>query len=171
LFYIVATLAPHRKTAAQVSCLFDRRRCSVDGINMREFNQNLIAEFRANGGKLSGRLANSHILLLTTTGARSGQPRIVPLGYGQDGGRLVVVAANAGAPAHPDWYYNLVAHPDVTVELGSERFAAHATVAQGAERADLLNRQASIVPWLPAQQEKTSREIPIVVLWRLEPTE
>ncbi len=135
---------------------------------MGEFNRNLIAEFRANGGKLSGRLANSHILLLTTTGAKTGQQRTVPLGYGEDGGRLIVVAANAGAPAHPDWYHNLTAHPDVSVELGAERFPARARTAEGSERDDLIARQAEIVPWLPAQQEKTSREIPIVILERTD---
>jgi deazaflavin-dependent oxidoreductase (nitroreductase family) len=132
--------------------------------DMREFNQALIAEFRANGGKLGGRLANSHILLLTTTGAKSGLPRTVPLGYGNDGGRLIVVAANAGAPSHPDWYRNLVADPVVTVELGGERFHARATTAAGAERESLVARQAEIVPYLAAQQEKTSREIPIVII-------
>ncbi len=135
---------------------------------MGEFNRTLIAEFRANGGKLSGRLANSHILLLTTTGARTGQQRTVPLGYGEDGGRLIVVAANAGAPAHPDWYYNLNAHPDVSVELGAERFPARARTAEGSERDHLIARQAEIVPWLPAQQEKTSRLIPVVILERTD---
>src|SRR5262249_19240167 len=118
-------------------------------ILMKEFNRALIEEYRANGGRLSGRLANSSILLLTTLGARSGQPRRVPLGYGRAGDRIVVVAADAGADAHPDWYYNLVAHPEVTIELGSERFQARASTAVGAEREQLLARQAEIVPWLP----------------------
>lgn len=135
--------------------------------NMAEFNQNLIEEFRANGGKLSGRLANSHILLLTTIGARTDKERVTPMGYGMDGDRYIVIAANAGAPAHPDWYYNLVAHPDVTVEVGAERFAARARVAEGAERESLLARQMDIVPYLPAQQEKTSRQIPLVVIERV----
>ena len=135
-------------------------------LNMADYNRALIAEFRANSGKLSGQLANSHILLLSTTGARSGQERVTPLGYGMDGDRYVVVAANAGAPAHPDWYHNLLAHPDVTVEVGPERFAARARIAEGAEREGLIARQAEIVPWLPAQQAKTTRQIPIVVLER-----
>ena len=135
-------------------------------MDMHEYNRALIAEFRANGGVLSGQLAKSHILLLTTTGAKTGLERIAPLGYGRDGERLVVVAANAGAPTHPDWYRNLVAQPEVTVEMGSERFSARARTAEGAEREDLIARQAEIVPWLPAQQEKTTREIPIVVLER-----
>jgi deazaflavin-dependent oxidoreductase (nitroreductase family) len=135
-------------------------------INMADYNRALIEDFRANGGKLSGQLANSHILLLTTTGARSGQERVTPLGYGMDGDRYIVVAANAGAPAHPDWYYNLLAQPLVTVEVGAEHFRARARIAEGAEREGLLARQAEIVPWLPAQQAKTTREIPIVVLER-----
>lgn len=136
-------------------------------LNMSEYNRALIEEFRANGGALSGRLANSHILLLTTTGAKTGQERVTPLGYGMDGGRYIVAAANAGAPAHPDWYHNLLAHPEVTVEVGPERFAARASTAEGAERERLLARQAEIMPWLPAQQEKTSRRIPLVILERV----
>ncbi len=139
----------------------------MENIDMREYNRALIEEFRANGGKFSGRLANSSILLLTTIGAKSGQPRTMPLGYGKDGDRLVVAAANAGAPAHPDWYFNLVANPEVTIEVGSERFQARARTAEGAEREQLLARQAEIVPWLPAQQAKTVREIPIVVFERI----
>lgn len=139
----------------------------MENIDMREYNRALIEEFRANGGKLSERLANSSILLLTTIGAKSGQPRTIPLGYGKDGDRFVVVAANAGAPAHPDWYFNLVAYPEVTIEVGSERFQARARTAEGAEREQLLARQAEIVPWLPAQQAKTDREIPIVVFERI----
>ncbi len=135
-------------------------------MDMRAYNDALIREFRENGGRLSGQLANSHILLLTTTGARSGLPRTVPLGYGKDGERFVVVAANAGAPAHPDWYYNLLAHPEVTVEVGDERFEARASVAAGTERERLLGRRAEIVPWFDAQQQKTSREIPLVVFER-----
>lgn len=135
-------------------------------MDMADYNRALIEEFRANGGKLSGQLANSHILLLSTIGAKSGQERVTPLGYGMDGDRYIVVAANAGAPAHPDWYYNLVAQPLVTVEVGAERFQARARVAQDSEREGLLARQAEILPWLPAQQAKTTRQIPIVVLER-----
>ena len=137
-----------------------------DVTDMRAFNRTLIEEYRATGGKLSGQLANSKLLLLTTIGARSGLARTTPLGYGMDGDRIVVVAANAGAPAHPDWYHNLRAHPLVTIELGAERFQARADVAEGAERARLVAHQAEIVPWLAAQQQKTSREIPIVIFAR-----
>ncbi len=134
--------------------------------NQHDFNQALIAEFRANDGKLSGQLANSHILLLTTVGAKSGQQRTTPLGYGIDGECIIVIAANAGAPAHPDWYYNLRANPNVTVELSAERFPARATTAVEADRDRLIARGAEILPWFAAQQQKTSRQIPLVILER-----
>jgi deazaflavin-dependent oxidoreductase (nitroreductase family) len=131
--------------------------------DMRAYNDNLIAEFRANGGKLSGRLANSKLLLLTTTGARTGQPRVAPLGYIREGGRYAVIGGNAGADRHPDWYHNLLAHRCVTVEVGAERFEATARVATGAERERLI----PLFPYFAAQQEKTQREIPVVVLERV----
>lgn len=131
--------------------------------DMRVFNETLITEFRANGGKLSGRLANSSLLLLTTTGARTGQPRVTPMGYVRDGERYAVIAANAGADKHPDWYHNLLAQPRVVVEVGSERFAAMARVATGDER----ERLAAMIPYFAAQQVKTERVIPVVVLERI----
>ena len=134
-------------------------------MNMREYNARLIEEYRANGGKLSGQLANSQLLLLTTTGAKTGQERVTPMGYRLDGDRIVVIAADAGADKHPDWYYNLLAHPEVTVELGAERFPARAIMANAAERERLI--QANVVPYFPAQQDKTSREIPFVFLDRI----
>ena len=114
-------------------------------MNMREYNARLIEEYRANGGKLSGQLANSQLLLLTTTGAKTGQERVTPMGYRLDGDRIVVIAANAGAHQHPDWYYNLLAHPEVTVELGEERFAAHAVIANAAERERLIHGECRAV--------------------------
>ena len=94
--------------------------------DMRAFNETLITEFRANGGKLSRRLADSSLLLLTTIGARTGQPRVTPMGYVRDGVRYAVIVANAGADKHHDWYHNLLAHPRVVVEVGNERFEATA---------------------------------------------
>ena len=135
-------------------------------MDMREYNARLIEEYRANGGRLSGQLASSQILLLITTGAKSGQERVTPMGYRLDGERIVVIAANAGAHTHPDWYHNLVAYPEVTVELGAERFPARAIVAGAAERERLI--AANVVPYFPAQQEKTSREIPFVFLERTQ---
>jgi deazaflavin-dependent oxidoreductase (nitroreductase family) len=138
-------------------------------MNMRDYNEQLIAEYHANGGKLSGQLANSQILLLTTTGAKSGQERVTPMGYRLDGDRIVVIAANAGAHKHPDWYFNLLAYPNVRVELGEEHFPAHAVIANASERERLMT--ANVVPYFPAQQEKTSREIPFVFLDRASDAE
>ena len=131
--------------------------------DMRAFNETLIAEFRANGGKLSGRLANSSLLLLTTIGARTGRPRVTPMGYVRDDERYAVIAANAGAHKHPDWYYNLLAHSGVVVEVGSERFEATARAAEGDERERLI----AMIPYFAAQQVKTQRVIPVVVLERV----
>jgi len=128
--------------------------------DMRAFNETLIAEFRATGGKLSGRLATSSLLLLTTIGARTGLPRVTPLGYVRDGERYAVIAANAGAHTHPDWYHNLLAHPRVVVEVGSERFDATARTAERDER----ERLVALIPYFAAQQVKTQRMIPVVVL-------
>ena len=128
------------------------------------YNQSIIAQFRANGGKVDGR----QLILLTTIGAKSGKERVVPLAYTTDGDRLVVIASKGGAPNNPDWYYNLVANPIVTVELGSERFQARATVTQGAERARLFEQMAAQMPAFAAYQQKTSRQLPVIVLERLD---
>src|SRR5919197_4948908 len=101
---------------------------------LHDFNQAVISEFRANQGKESGELANIPLLLLTTTGAKSGRTITKPLAYTRDGDRLVVIASFAGAPKNPPWYHNLVANPVVTVELGSERFRVRAAVTAGEER-------------------------------------
>jgi deazaflavin-dependent oxidoreductase (nitroreductase family) len=131
--------------------------------DMRAFNETLVAEFRANGGKLSGRLADSSLLLLTSIGARTGQARVTPMGYVRDGERYAVIAANAGADKHPDWYLNLLAHPRVVVEVGSERFEATARTAEGDEREHLV----AMISYFAAQQVKTQRVIPVVVLERI----
>lgn len=135
---------------------------------LNDFNQALIAEFRANGGRvLSGPFAGRDLLLLTTVGARSGQPRIAPLAYTTDGDRLVVIASKAGAPTHPDWYYNLQAQPLVTVEVGAERFSARASITEGAERERLFAQMAAQLPNFAGYQEKTTRQLPVIVLERL----
>jgi deazaflavin-dependent oxidoreductase (nitroreductase family) len=133
-----------------------------------DFNQAIIAEFRANGGRVGGRFAGRPLLLLTTVGARSGRERVIPLAYSADGERLVVMASKGGAPSNPDWYHNLVANPDVTVERGGERFRARATVTEGAERERLFAQMAAQMPGFAAYQEQTSRRIPVIVLDRLD---
>ena len=130
--------------------------------DMNAFNEKLIAEHRANHGELSGMMAGRSVLLLTTTGARSGKPRTVVLGYGRSGTRLVVIASNNGAPKAPAWYHNLLAKPSATVELGPERFDVRTTTARPEERDEL----AVAVPYLAQQQSLTQRELPLVVLER-----
>lgn len=134
--------------------------------NPNDFNQQIITEFRANGGKVGGPFAGGHLLLLTTTGARSGQPRTIPLGYATDGNRIVIIASYNGAPSHPDWYHNLVANPTATVEMGTEKFQARAMVIEGEERERLWNRLAEQMPFLVEHQRKTTRQIPLVALER-----
>jgi deazaflavin-dependent oxidoreductase (nitroreductase family) len=129
---------------------------------MKAFNRALIEDFRANHGQLSGPMAGRSLMLLTTTGARTGQPRTVVLGYGKQGDRYVVIASANAAPADPAWYRNLQAHPVATVEVGAERFEVRASTASPRDR----DQRAAAVPWLESQQKLTSRQIPIVVLTR-----
>ena len=132
------------------------------------FNRNLIEHFRANRGAIhEGPFKGGAILLLTTTGKRSGQPRVNPLAYTRDGDRYVVIASKGGAPTHPDWYRNLVANSEVTVEVGGERFTARATPAEGDERDRLFDAQAKRMPGFAQYQRNTTRRIPVVVLERL----
>jgi deazaflavin-dependent oxidoreductase (nitroreductase family) len=131
--------------------------------DMKAFNRAVIEEWRANAGKLSGRLANSHLILLTTTGARSGLPRTIVLGYGRHGDQIVAIASNNGAPNHPHWYVNLLANPNATIELGAEKFDVRARTAEPEERQEL----GLAVPYLEPQQKLTEREIPIVVFERI----
>jgi deazaflavin-dependent oxidoreductase (nitroreductase family) len=135
---------------------------------LQDFNQRVIGEFRANHGKVSGQLANMPVLLLTMTGARSGRTLTTPLVYTTDGDRLVVIASFAGAPTHPAWYHNLIANPEATVEVGRERFRVKATVTAGEERQRLFDRQATQMPIFVEYQHKTSRQIPVLVLTRLD---
>ena len=130
-----------------------------------ERNRTVIEEFRANGGKV-GNGQRPHILL-TTTGAKSGLTRVNPLNYSADGDRIVVIASKGGAATHPDWYYNLVAHPEVMVEVGTERFPARARIAQGEERERLFNAQAALMPYFAKYQQETERQIPVVILERI----
>src|SRR6476620_2413459 len=129
-----------------------------------DFNQSLIEEFRANNGKVTGVFAGRPVVLLTTTGAKSGRPRTSPLVYTTDGDRMVIIASKGGAPTNPDWYHNIVANPVVTVELPGETFQARATVAEGEERQRLYDAQAALMPAFAEYQQKTTRQIPVVIL-------
>lgn len=132
----------------------------------KQFNQTLIAEYRATSGKVTGMFAKAPLLLLTTTGAKSGRPFTTPLVYTTDGDRLVVIASKGGAPTHPDWYHNLVTNQVAMVELGAERFPVRATMAEGEERRRLYDQQAAQMPNFAEYERKAPRQIPVVVLER-----
>jgi deazaflavin-dependent oxidoreductase (nitroreductase family) len=136
-------------------------------IDRNDYNRQLIEEFRANRSKFTGPGAR-HLLLLTTTGAKSGQSHTAPMMYIRNDDRLLVIASNIGAPEHPDWYHNLVAHPEVTVEIGTETYKAIATVIQGAERQQLWAWIIEQYPFFADHQAKTTRQIPVIALSRRE---
>ena len=131
-----------------------------------DWNKQVIAEFRANDGKVGGYFKNMSLLLLHTTGAKSGLERVNPVAYLKDGDRLVVFASKAGAPTNPDWYHNLVANPDVNIEVGTEQFDARANVAEEPERTELYGRMASQHANFAEYEQKTDRVIPVIILTR-----
>ena len=131
------------------------------------WNQKVIEEFRANGGKVGGQLEGAPLLLLHTAGAKSNQPRINPLAYFKDGDNYILVAGKGGAPTNPDWYYNILAHPDVSIEVGTEHFKTHATVLERAERDRVFADIAGQAPIVAAYQKDNPRIIPIVLLERI----
>ena len=131
-----------------------------------DWNSRVIEEFRTNGGKVGGPFEGAPLLLLTTTGARSGQRRTTPLVYLPDGERMLIFASKAGAPTNPDWYHNLVAHPQTTVEVGNETLNVTATVVTGEERDRIYNEQAKLNPGFAEYQAKTTRKIPVIALER-----
>jgi len=132
--------------------------------DQNDYNRQLIEEFRADRSKFGGR----PLLLLTTTGAKSGQRRTTPMMYVRDGDHLMVIASNVGAPTHPAWYHNLMAHPDVTVEVGNETFDATAIVTTGEERHRLWASIVESYPFFTEHQAKTTRQIRVILLERRE---
>ena len=135
---------------------------------MSDFNQAVIDEFRANEGKVGGYFEGANMLLLHTTGAKSGQPRTNPLVYVRDGDNLVIIASKGGEDSNPDWYYNLRANPDVTVEVGTDQFQVHATaVTEEPERSRLYAKMVEHRPGFADYEQKTMRKIPAVVLERV----
>ncbi len=131
---------------------------------VNDWNQKVIEEFRANEGRVVGNFEGKTLLLLHTTGAKSQQERINPVACIRDGDRLVVVASKAGAPTHPDWYYNVVANPLVTVEVGTEKIQARASVAEEPERTRLFEKMIEVMPGFDEYRRKTTRVIPVIVL-------
>ena len=131
-----------------------------------QMNDAVITEFRESGGKAGGVFEGKPLVLVHHTGAKSGIERIAPLVPLLDDGRIYVFASKGGADTHPDWYRNLVAHPDITVELGTETFAATARVLDGDERAAVYAKQVAAEPQFGEYQRKTERLIPVVELVR-----
>lgn len=133
---------------------------------MNDWNQQVIKEFRENNGKVGGPFEGADLLLLHTTGAKSGLERINPLVYLPDEERLVIIASKAGAPSNPDWYYNVVANPEVEVEVGDEQFPVQATVTEEPERTQLYDKVAAQYPNFDEYRQKTTRTIPVITLTR-----
>jgi len=135
-------------------------------MGIREMNQGVIDEFRANQGKVGGQFKGASLLLLTTTGAKSGLSRTNPLAYVRDGDRWVIIASYAGAPTNPPWFHNLKANPKVEVEVGNERFTARAEIVGEPARSELYRKMVSAMPVFAEYQRKTTRSIPVVALSR-----
>ena len=134
--------------------------------DMNDWNQQIIAEFRANDGKVGGPFEGAPMVLVTHTGARSGIERTTPLMAQVKGDDLVIFASKAGAPDNPDWFHNLVANPTATVEYGADSFTATARVAEGDEREELWSAQKAAWPQFQGYEDSTDRVIPVVVLER-----
>ena len=133
---------------------------------MSDWNTKIIEEFRATDGKVGGRFEGAPLLLLHSTGAKSGHDRVAPVMYLADGDDLVVFASKAGADTNPDWFHNLKANPDTRVEVGADTVAVRARVAEGEERDRLFDRQKAAYPGFADYEAGTDRVIPVVVLER-----
>ena|SRR5260221_10516080 len=127
----------------------------------------IIEEFRANNGKVGGMFAGMNLLLMTTKGAKSGKESVIPVAYTKDGENFVVVASKGGAPTNPGWYYNLIAYPEITIEVGSEKFQVRAVTTADEERERLFNQHAATYPAFNDYKTKTTREIPVFILERI----
>jgi deazaflavin-dependent oxidoreductase (nitroreductase family) len=132
-----------------------------------DWNKQVIEEFRANKGKVGGFFKNMSLLLLHTTGAKSGEPRLNPVAYMREGDQYVIIASKGGAPTHPAWYYNVVAHPEVSIEVGTETVRARAEVVPEPQRSELYARMAAMYPGFAEYERKTDRIIPVITLSRL----
>ncbi len=131
---------------------------------MTDWNSKIIEEFRANGGKVGGQFEGAPLLLLHTVGARTGQQRVNPMMYQPVAGDYAVFASRGGAPVNPDWYYNVLAHPRVTAEIGTATVELVARVAEGGEREQIWSAQKAAYPGFADYERKTTRQIPVVIL-------
>ena len=134
---------------------------------MSDWNAKIIDEFRANDGKVGGPFEGAPVLILHTRGAKTGQDRVHPVVYQPVGDALAVFASKGGAPTNPDWYHNLRANPDVKVEVGTDTIDVRARVLEGEERAPIWEKQKQIMPGFAEYEQKTSRQIPVVLLERV----
>ena len=132
-----------------------------------DWNRKVIEEFRANEGRVGGVFAGMPLLLLHHVGAKTGTARVNPVAYQRLDDGVAVFASKGGSPTNPDWFHNLVANPDVEVEVGAERYRAKARVATGEERERIWSAQKAAYPQFAEYEEKTSREIPVVVIERV----
>ncbi len=136
-------------------------------MDVKALNDSIMKEFRANGGNVGGQFAGAPLLILTTKGAKSGKSRENPLAYLVDADRYVIIASYAGSPTNPPWYYNLIANPKVSVEVGDQKFTARAEVVAEPDRTTLYRKMASIMPAFADYERKTSRKIPVIALRRV----
>jgi deazaflavin-dependent oxidoreductase (nitroreductase family) len=134
---------------------------------MKAFNENIVEEFRANGGKVGGQFAGANLLLLTTTGAKSGQPRLAPLAYFTVDGKVVIIGSKAGADTNPDWVHNLRANPQAHVEVGTDAYDITSGELPTAERDEIFDKVVAVAPGFGEYQSKTSRIIPLFELQRV----
>jgi deazaflavin-dependent oxidoreductase (nitroreductase family) len=129
-----------------------------------DWNTSIIREFRANAGKVGGHFIGRTLLLLHTVGAKSGQAHVNPVAYVKDGDRFVIIASKGGAPTNPNWYYNILAQPLLTVEVGTDQFQVQASVAEEPERTRLYNKMVEMMPSFDEYRHKTTRVIPVIIL-------
>jgi len=134
---------------------------------MGDFNKAIIEEFRANDGVVGGRFQGRDLILLNTIGAKSGALRVIPVVYMMDGDRYVIIASNDGSPTHPDWYYNIVAHPEFEMEIGAEKFKVKATVVEEPEHTRLYDKMAARYAFFAEYRANAERMIPLMTLTRL----
>jgi deazaflavin-dependent oxidoreductase (nitroreductase family) len=134
--------------------------------DMNDWNTQIIAEFRANAGKVGGQFEGAPMLILHSTGARTGIEREIPLMYRAEGDHWAIFASKAGAPTHPDWYHNLVATPAASIEVGTDTIAVTARVAEGDERERIWSGQKAEYPGFAGYEQATDRVIPVVILER-----
>jgi deazaflavin-dependent oxidoreductase (nitroreductase family) len=149
-------------TTAELDSIF--LLADTDPAAMKEMNTALIAGFRASGGRLGGDFENVPLLLLNTIGAKTGHHRTTPVNYTRDGDSYVVIASKSGAATHPDWYRNLIANPNATIETAAQQLPVRARVTDGVERQRLFERHAAALPNFLSYQRRTSRRLPVLVL-------